>query len=433
MKLPAVRFGSYFAYFTFAALLFALTCTPVQAQSTVRILSGAVGNELDLMRTACDIYEAEHPDVKIVLLDIPHAVHERLAVFRQFLEKSSSEIDVYQIDVIWPGILAEHFIDLGPYLEPGVLDKHFPAIVENNTVDGRLVAMPLFTDAGLLYYRTDLLQKYNLDVPETWLELERAARIIQQGERASGRAEFHGFIFQGDNYEGLTCNALEWIHSNGGGAIVAPGGLVTLNNDAAKEMLARAAGWVGTISPEAVTALREENARNIWQSGKAAFMRNWPYCFKIGNSKNSVIRGRFDVSPLPAGKRGHAATLGGWQLAVSRYSKHPQTAADVALFMCSEPIQKLRATQGSFNPTIKSLYYDGEVLAANPFFGRLYDVFVNAVARPSSLAGKRYTQVSRIFSQGVSNVLKDRENAGDACRRMSEEIRKALETGAPQN
>ena len=146
-----------------------------------------------------------------------------------------------------------------------------------------------------------------------------------------------------------------------------------------------AAGWVGTISPDGVTAFGEEEARAVWQAGNAAFMRNWPYAYSLGNADDSVIKGLFDVSPLPAGASGSgAATLGGWQLAVSKYSAHPEEAANLALFMASYDEQKVRAIEGSLNPTIKSLYEDADVLAATPFFGSLYDVFISAVARPST-------------------------------------------------
>ena len=127
------------------------------------------------------------------------------------------------IDVIWPGDLANNLLDL--YQFDGVKEavaSHFPAIVENNTVDGKLVGIPWFTDAGLLYYRTDLLEKYGYDgPPATWTELEDMAKTIQEGERADN-PDFWGFVWQGNAYEGLTCDALEWIKSNGGGSIVEP-------------------------------------------------------------------------------------------------------------------------------------------------------------------------------------------------------------------
>ena len=117
-----------------------------------------------------------------------------------------------------------------------------------------------------------------------------------------------------------------------------------------------AARWVGTISPAGVTGFAEEDARSLFQSGNAAFMRNWPYAYALGQSEESVIAGKFDVASLPAGRSGHgAATLGGWQLAVSNHSNNPEIAADVALFMASPKNRKFRAIKGSFTPTIMTL------------------------------------------------------------------------------
>ncbi|MEZ4729369.1 MAG: extracellular solute-binding protein [Caldilineaceae bacterium] len=192
------------------------------------------------------------------------------------------------IDVIWPGILAEHLIDLAPYVENP--DAYFQRIMQNNTVDGALVGIPWFTDAGLLYYRTDLLEKYGYSAPPaTWAELEEMATTIQEGERASN-PDFWGFVWQGNAYEGLTCDALEWQVSNGGGEIVEADGTISINNEYAAAAFDRAAGWVNTISPPGVVGYQEEDARGVWQAGNAAFMRNWPYAYSLGNAEDSVIR-----------------------------------------------------------------------------------------------------------------------------------------------
>ena len=139
----------------------------------------------------------------------PDLANDRLGLYLQFLEAKSPKVDVYQVDVIWPGDLAQHFIDLNEYGAEKVADKHFQEIVQNNTVNGRLVAIPWFTDAGLLYYRTDLLEKYDRKVPETWTELQETAKYIMEKERAAGNPDFYGYVWQGNAYEGLTCDALE--------------------------------------------------------------------------------------------------------------------------------------------------------------------------------------------------------------------------------
>mgnify|MGYP000196230098 CR=1 FL=1 len=177
-----------------------------------------------------------------------------------------------------------------------------------------------------------------------------------------------------------------------------------------------AAGWVKNISPEGVTTFQEEEARNIWQGGNAAFMRNWPYAWALGNAADSPIKDKIGVVALPKGGEGgkQTGTLGGWQLAVSKYSANPDAAADLVSFLTSYDEQKRRAIQGSYNPTIEALYKDQEVLAAVPFFGSLYDTFTNAVARPSKVTGTKYNQVSSEFFNAVHEVLSGKAKAEDS-------------------
>ena len=393
----------------------------------VTIAGGSVGIELELTKRAARMFEEEHPNVSVDVYETPDLSDDRKGLYLQYLEAKSPNIDVFQIDVIWPGELSEHLLDLNEYGAEEVADMHFEAIIENNTVDGKLVAIPWFTDAGLLYYRTDLLEKYGFDgPPETWQELEEMAAVIQEGEREEN-PDFWGYVWQGNAYEGLTCNALEWIESNGGGTIINDDREVTINNEKAKEAVEMAASWVGEISPPGVTGLVEESSRKIFEAGNAAFLRNWPYVYALASQEDKATAGKFDVAPLPAGDSGEsAATLGGWNLAVNKYSEHPEVAADLALFIAGYKIQKLRAVEGSFNPTIKELYQDEEVLEANPFFASLYDVFINAVPRPSSQAGKQYGRISERFFQATHSVLADESDVETAYSYLELEIEDVL-------
>lgn len=413
----------------------ALIGSAALAQTTITVAAGAVGQELELARASAARYMELNPDVTVTILETPDLADSRLGVYLQLFEAQSSDVDVYQIDVIWPGDLAEHFVDLYEYGARDVVDEHFPAIIGNNTVDGRLIGIPWFTDGGLLYYRTDMLEKYGFDgPPTTWVELTSMAQTIQDGERAAGDQDFWGFVWQGNSYEGLTCDAIEWVYSSNGGSIVSPEGVITINNPAAIAAVELGASWVGTISPAGVTSFGEEEARNMWQAGNAAFMRNWPYAYSLGNGADSAVAGLFDVSPLPAGDNGQpAAALGGWQLAVSKYSANPAVAADVALFMASYDEQKIRAVEGSYNPTIMALYQDADVLEAVPFFGDLFDVFINAVARPSTITSPNYAEVSRVFSSAVHSVLTGQETAANALAIAELDIQDitGLEIGQP--
>jgi trehalose/maltose transport system substrate-binding protein len=280
--------------------------------------------------------------------------------------------------------------------------------------------MPWFTDAGLLFYRKDLLDKYKLPPPQTWPELAADAKKVMDGEKG----ELQGFVFQGKAYEGLTCDALEWVSSYGGGTIIDKSGNITINNPNAAKALDEAASWIGNIAPSGVLNYAEEDARGVFQNGKAVFMRNWPYAWSLGQSADSPVKGKVGVAPLPGGTAGsHAATLGGWQLGVSKYSKNVDLAADLVMYLTSPEVQKRRAVGGSYNPTIPDLYKDADVVKANPFMSQLLDVFTNAVARPATVTGLKYPEVSRAFWDAAHDVLEKKSNGTDAVKRLDGKLK----------
>ncbi len=395
----------------------------------ISISCGAVGVELELCQEGTKAW-SEKTGHTVKIVSTPNSTTERLALYQQLLASGSDEIDIFQIDVIWPGILGSHFIDLKPYSN-GAEAQHFAPIIENNTIDGRLVGMPWFTDAGILYYRKDLLEKYGVAPPKTWEELAMAAKTVQAGERAAGNDKFWGFVFQGKAYEGLTCDALEWLDSYGAGDIVNAAGDIVINNDKAKAALTMAAGWIGTISPDGVLNYAEEEARGVFQSGNAAFMRNWPYAWSLGNGDDSPIKGKIGVSALPKGGDNgkHTGTLGGWQLSVSKYSKNADAAADLVMFLTNEAEQKRRAIKGSYNPTLGSLYKDADVLAASPFFGDLLSTFTSAVARPSRVTGAKYNKVSSAFWNAVHATLSKTKTADQALGDLESELKSIKRRG----
>ncbi len=386
--------------------------------ATITISCGSVGQDYETCKKMTSEW-SKKTGHEVKLFTIPNSTTDILALFRQLFAAKSPDLDVVNVDVVWPGVIKDHLVDLKPYSK-GVEKEHFPAIVANNTVDGKLLAMPWFTDAGLLFYRKDLVEKYQQKPPTTWEELAATAKVIQDGERAAGNRDFQGFVFQAKAYEGLTCDAVEWVHSYKGGNIVDDKGNITINNPGAIKALKTAASWIGTIAPQGVLNYAEEEARGVFQNGNAAFMRNWPYAWSLGNAKDSKISGKIGVSALPKGGADgqNAATLGGWQLAVSKYSKNPAIAADLVMYMTSAESQKYRAINGSYNPTIAALYKDKDVLAANPFFGDLYNVFTSAVPRPATATGAKYPEVSAAFWNATHDVLSGKTSAEDSVKRL---------------
>ena len=400
--------------------------------ASIKISCGAVGQELELCKRNAEAWAAKTGN-QVQVVATPNDSSERLALYQQVLSAGSDKIDVFQIDVVWPGLLGLHLLDLKPYTQ-GVEGQHFASFIANNTHAGRLVAMPWFANAGLLFYRKDLLDKYGQKVPATWDELAATAKKVQDAERAAGNDKMWGYVWQGRAYEGLTCNALEWVTSHGGGTVVDSDGRISVRNANAAAALRTAASWVGTISPTAVLNYAEEESRGVFQAGNAVFMRNWPYAWSLAQGGDSVIKGKVGVAVLPRGTAmgGNAATLGGESLAVSKYTRNPVLAADLVLYMTSAAVQKERALSGSFNPTLPALYRDAEILKANPFMGELYGVFNRAVARPTSATGARYNQVSNEFWNAVHEVLAGKVKPDDALSRLDTSLNR-LSRGAKWN
>jgi len=361
--------------------------------------------------------------IRVSLLPSPDSARQRLILWRELLETGASGPDVYGIDVIWPGMLSEYFVDLKPYFANEV-SLQFPAIAAGYVVDNKLVAMAYRADIGLLYYRTDLLRQYGYrDPPRTWDELEIMAARIQAGERAKGKKQFWGFVWQGAADEGLTCDALEWQATEGGGRIIEEDKTISVNNPQAIRAWQRAARWVGSISPPGVVGYREWDSLNVWVAGDAAFMRHWPSAYLDSQAAGSAIRNKFDTALLPGGKAGQVGTLGGWGLAVSRFSAHPREALELVRYLTRRDVQERRTHVVSQPPTLSELYDLPEALEPNPRLDLLGQAFrTSMVSRPSDVAGKKYEDVTDAYIQAVHSVLTGEKSAPEAAAALENEL-----------
>lgn len=386
------------------------------------IVHGSVGRDQEILRGQLDKFEAATGHT-VTIVSMPESTTDQFGQYRLWLSAQSSDIDVYRLDVIWAPQLAEHFVDL---TEPtsDVQDQFIPSTLAGQTVDGKLVALPMFIGAPALYYRQDLLEKYDREVPATWADLTATAETILEGERAEGNSELQGFVFQGAAYEGLTCNAMEWVASHGGGNFVDPDGSIGINNPQAAEALTLAASWIGTIAPEGVLNYKEEDARGVFQSGNAIFMRNWNYAYALVQGDDSPVKGKVGVSQLPSGSAGmsSAATLGGWELGVSRYSEHQDTAIELIKFLTNYENQKERAIVTSRPPTLTAVYSDPDVAAEQPFIPLWKPVLDGTLARPSAAAKRKYNEASSLFWTAAHNTLSGNGTAEENLAKLEAEL-----------
>jgi trehalose/maltose transport system substrate-binding protein len=390
--------------------------------ATLGMVSGATGGDLKFLRAELDKFEKATGN-KVTLVPMPSSTTDQFGQYRLWLAAGNPDVDVYQTDVIWAPQLSDQFVDLTAAAKD-VSKQHFASIIESQTVNGKLVAIPFFTDAPALFYRKDLLDKYSLKPPVTWDEMAADAKKVMDGERAAGAKDMWGFVFQGNAYEGLTCNALEWIKSAGGGQIIEADGKISVNNPKAAAALDRAKGWVGTISPPGVLAYQEEESRGVWQLGNSVFMRNWPYAFSLGNGADSKVKDKFDIVPLPSngGDTKSAATLGGWNLAVSKYSKAPDEAVKLVMFLASKDVQKENALQQSHLPTIESLYDDADIAKDQPVLVKWKAIFKTAVPRPSAPTKVKYNEVSSLFWSAVHDTLSGKGTGAENLGTLEEKL-----------
>jgi len=384
----------------------------------------ATQRELSMDQSVFDEFTRK-TGIRVDFIPGPESMTERLELYQRYLAAKSSTPDVYYIDVVWPAVLADQVVDLNQYLAKESADE-LETEVRNDTVHGRLTAMPFNTELGVLYYRADLLRKYGYaNPPATWDELEKMATRIQAGERAGGNQEFWGYVWQGAAYEGLTCNALEWEMSYGGGRIIEADGSITVNNPHTIEAIKRARRWIGTISPPSVIAFKEQDARNVFHAGNAAFERDWLWRQFSEESLVPNPKGTIAIGLLPGGPAGRASTLGGQSLAISKYSHHPQEAAALVRYLTSHDEQLTLWKKHAMLPTRSEFYASPEYLQDRPGIAQLWkELGAVTVARPSTVSGEYYDQVSRAYFSSVHAILAGEQDAQTAMSELQTKLEK---------
>jgi multiple sugar transport system substrate-binding protein len=360
--------------------------------------------------TVVEDFNKANPDANAKLIELPTDAGEQRRLQVQRLQAESAECDVLGTDVIWTAEYAGQnwLLDVSDFIsESG--DKFIPSTVDTTTYEGKNYAVPFNSNAGFIYYRSDEVDQ----APETWEDLYKEA---QQG---------NGVVYQGFRYEGLTVNFLELLYSAGASVLSEDGKEATADSQEVKDVLTfMADGSKDGAAPKAVTTYKEEESRRAFESGNATFMRNWPYAYALG--KDSKIADEFDISTFPgyAGNEG-AGVLGGYNLAISAYSKNPEGSLAFIEFATEPAQQKLMATEASLPPTVTAVYDDPAVKKAMPFAEDLRTAIEQAQPRPVSPV---YPQISEAIYNNVFAALQGNMSPDEAASKMNEEIQKALET-----
>ncbi len=358
------------------------------------------------------VFREEHPEINVAVEVGPHSSTAFHDLLTQKLKNRSPDVDVFLMDVIWPPEFAAAgwALPLDALVPETARPEYLPGALLANTYAGKLYGVPLFVDSGVLYYRKDLLQKYQLSPPDTWEEMVRQGQRIVAEERRAGR-EMHGFSGQFKQYEGLVCDMMEYIISNRGWIVEPDTGRVALADAPAVEAVRFVRDEiVGKAAPRGVLTYQEPESLDLFVQGRAVFHRNWPYAWRVANDPaRSAVAGKVGIAVLPrfAGGRSVAA-LGGWQVGIAAGSAHPAAARTFAEFLTGPRVQKILALKGGRAPTRTALYSDPEILRENPQFADFLGVFLTAHPRPSSPLYPAISNVlQRYFSAAISEPKSD--------------------------
>lgn len=413
----------------FLLLLLQLGCSPkdrdIQTEERVSIVfkHGKIAGDPKLFRKLLDQFEEENPGIRVIDETLPASTDEQHQFYVINLEGKFRDFDVISMDVIWvPEFSRAGWIMDLTYLHPeDERSKFFPVTMEANTYRGRLYGVPWYIDAGVLYYRKDLLDKYSFLPPKTWMELVKITQVILHGEK---NPRLKRFIWQGKQYEGLICNVMEYVWGNNGD-VLDKGNRVVIDSPQVEEALSfmRDLIYRHRLTPDFITTIIEEPSRHIFGDGNAIFMRNWPYAWNIFQRNGSKVKGKVGMAPLPGFEEGKgASTLGGWQLAINRFSEHAEEAGRLIQFLTSYKAQKYMALNIGYKPTRVALYRDEELREAQPFIDILYPIFLKAKPRPVT---PYYMMISQVLQSEFSSILvgvKEPEEALSSAKRKIEYI-----------
>jgi len=361
-------------------------------------------------------YNSAHPGVTVEFQAMPASTDTQHDSYVTYLSARQSNVDIYSLDVIWTAEFAtagwirevpEGLIDREDFLEGPLVSASY---------DDVLYAIPWFTDAGVLYYRRDLLEEAGLDVPETWDEFRTACDAL------ASDPDVDGYVWQGARYEGLVCNFLEFLWSIGGS--IEPDRLRDETPSVRNEVAAALALMKSLVdegySPQSVLTYKEEDARRVFTEGQSIFLRNWPYAWSMAQGEGSKVTDVVGIARLPhAPGETPYSTIGGWNVAVSTFSKHPEEAFEFLAFIAGERSLELRAIEGGYLPTRKATYADPDVLKANPHFERFFEVFRYTRNRPRS---PEYSLASDIIQENAHRALSGSMPVEDAADQMVERL-----------
>ncbi|PIP21201.1 MAG: ABC transporter substrate-binding protein [Candidatus Omnitrophica bacterium CG23_combo_of_CG06-09_8_20_14_all_40_11] len=364
-------------------------------------------------------FEKENPDIDVEMIKGPTSTDTRETMYVTSFLAGEATYDMVLMDIIWLPKFAKQgwIIPLDDWFGEEERKEFLPGDIQGSIFEGRIYRIPLQTDAGILYYRKDLLEQKGYSSPRTWDEFVKISKELQSPPSV------WGFVFQGKQYEGLVCNFLEILWSFEGDVFDEKGDLV-LNSPVSAQALKFMYDLIHThkITPSGVTTYEEEESRYVFQEGHAVFCRNWPYLWSLAQKEGSTIKGKIGVAPLPyKSEEKPRACLGGWGFGISKFTKNKDACINFLKFITSYEAQKKLHLKSGIVPTRKALFEDKDILDQSPFYAELYQVLLLARPRP---VHPDYAQISDILRRYIHKVLLGQISPKVALERAESEIKK---------
>lgn len=370
-------------------------------------------------------FEAQNPGIRINIIEGPNATNLLEDLYTSAFILGESPYDLINMDVIWtPKFAAAGWLlDLTDKISKEELAAFSPKDVEGGRYEDRLYRIPVRSDAGMLYYRKDLLEEAGFQPPETFEDLMKISKALQQQKKANW-----GYVWQGRQYEGLVAMFVEVLEGFNGFWVNSDTLEVGLDRPETLNAIAFLKDTVKEgVSPPGVTTYQEEETRRFFQSGQAAFLRSWPYAYPLANEPTSPIKGKVAIKPMvhAPGQSG-GACLGGWGLGIAKSSKHPEEAWKAIKYFTSREAQRRFILNAGYVPSRKELFTDPEIVAKYGHYPQLLEVVDSAVLRPPIA---QYAQASDILQRYLSAALTNRMTPEQAMKSAADETRRLLKAG----
>ncbi|MBD2312681.1 ABC transporter substrate-binding protein [Desertifilum sp. FACHB-1129] len=406
--------------------LHALVALPGNTQQPVTLSLMMNSTEVPAWRDVLiPAFEEAHPNIRINLIEGPNQTNLQEDLYTSAFLLGDSPYDLIMMDVIWtPKFAAAGWLlPLDDRVNAAQLNQDFlEQDVQGGRYEDRLYRIPFRSDVGMLYYRTDLLEQVGAQPPETFTELVEISQQIQQNTDVNW-----GYVWQGRQYEGLSAMFVEILQGFGGFWVNPETNEVGLDRPEALEAVNFLRSTIQQgISPSGVTTYAEEETRRFFQSGQAAFLRNWPYVWPLAN-EDSPVAGRIGIRPMVAQPDSTSgACLGGWGFGIAVNSAHPDEAWTAIEYFTSEEAQRRFILETGYVPSRRSLFTDPEITARYAHYPQLLEVVESAVLRPPI---PQYAQASDILQRYLNGALTGRFTPERALQSAANETRRLLNVG----